>query len=226
RRHGGGVAGPQERAVGPGPPCSCTSTWWRVLQPRPPRSVGMFVAVRPSSTARASSRCATSSGSSPSWDSAYSSCGISSSAKPRARAWISRSSGVSPYTRAPSVVELARPVVEPGETLTDCSVYGPLAAMTTVPRSADAVVVGGGTNGAWTAWFLRQAGPGDVSLAERDPLAQGASARSAGMVRAQGGTEAAVRLGLFSRDFYAGQQEALGTHSRFVRRGYLISGVH
>jgi sarcosine oxidase subunit beta len=94
--------------------------------------------------------------------------------------------------------------------------------MTTVPRSADAVVVGGGTIGAWTAWFLRQAGLGDVVLVERDTLGQGASSRAAGMVRAQGGTEAAVRLGLFSRDFYAGQQAALGIDSGFVAQGYFM----
>ena len=94
--------------------------------------------------------------------------------------------------------------------------------MTTVPRSADAVVVGGGTIGAWTAWFLRQAGLGDVVLVERDTLGQGASSRAAGMVRAQGGTPAAVRLGLFSRDFYAGQQEALGIDSGFVAQGYFM----
>jgi sarcosine oxidase subunit beta len=94
--------------------------------------------------------------------------------------------------------------------------------MTTVPRSADAVVVGGGTIGAWTAWFLRQAGLGDVVLIERDTLGQGASSRAAGMVRAQGGTEAAVRLGLFSRDFYRGQHEALGIDSGFVAQGYFM----
>jgi sarcosine oxidase subunit beta len=42
------------------------------------------------------------------------------------------------------------------------------------------------------------------------------------MVRAQGGTEAAVRLGLFSRDFYAGQQERLGIDSGFVAQGYFM----
>ncbi|WP_151083536.1 NAD(P)/FAD-dependent oxidoreductase [Nocardioides cynanchi] len=94
--------------------------------------------------------------------------------------------------------------------------------MTTVPRSADAVVVGGGTIGAWTAWFLRQSGLGDVVLLERDTLGQGASSRAAGMVRAQGGTEAAVRLGMFSRDFYTGQQEALGIDSGFVAQGYFM----
>jgi sarcosine oxidase, subunit beta len=96
-----------------------------------------------------------------------------------------------------------------------------LAVMTTVPRTADAVVVGGGTIGAWTAWNLAQAGL-DVVLLERETLGQGASSRAAGMVRAQGGTEAAVRLGLYSRDFYAGQQDLLGIDSGFVAQGYFM----
>jgi sarcosine oxidase subunit beta len=90
------------------------------------------------------------------------------------------------------------------------------------PRTADAVVVGGGTIGAWCAWFLREAGLADVVLLERRTLGTGASPRAAGMVRAQGGTEAAVQLGLFSRDFYAGQQERLGIDSGFVAQGYFM----
>ena len=65
-------------------------------------------------------------------------------------------------------------------------------------------------------------GIGDVVLLERDTLGQGASARAAGMVRAQGGTEAAVRLGMFSRDFYLGQQDLLGIDSGFVEQGYFM----
>ena len=90
------------------------------------------------------------------------------------------------------------------------------------PRTADAVVVGGGTVGAWCAWFLREAGLADVVLVEQRTLGSGASSRAAGMVRAQGGTEAAVRLGLFSRDFYAGQQQRLGIDSGFVAQGYFM----
>ncbi len=94
--------------------------------------------------------------------------------------------------------------------------------MTSVPRAADAVVVGGGTIGAWTAWFLRRAGLADVVLLEADTLGQGASSRAAGMVRAQGGTEWAVRLGMFSRDFYRRQPEELGLDSGFVEQGYFM----
>jgi sarcosine oxidase subunit beta len=105
--------------------------------------------------------------------------------------------------------------------LTDCSVYGTLAGVTSaLPRTADAVVVGGGTIGAWCAWFLREAGLTDVVLLERDTLGAGASPRAAGMVRAQGGTEVAVRLGLFTRDFYASQPDRVPLDSGFVAQGY------
>jgi glycine/D-amino acid oxidase-like deaminating enzyme len=83
-------------------------------------------------------------------------------------------------------------------------------------------VVGGGTVGAWCAYFLRRAGLDRVVLVEKGSLGQGASSRAAGVVRTQGGTEEAVRLGLWSREFYLGQREELGTDSGFVEQGYLL----
>jgi sarcosine oxidase subunit beta len=91
-----------------------------------------------------------------------------------------------------------------------------------LPKSADAVVVGGGTIGAWCAWFLRQSGLSRVVLVEAGILGKGASSRAAGMVRAQGGTEAAVRLGMFSRAFYRSQRDLLGIDSGFVEQGYFM----
>jgi sarcosine oxidase, subunit beta len=91
-----------------------------------------------------------------------------------------------------------------------------------VPASADAVVVGGGTVGAWCAYFLRQAGLDQVVLLEKRTLGQGASSRAAGVVRTQGGTSWAVRLGEWSRRFYLGQREELGIDSGFTPQGYLL----
>jgi sarcosine oxidase subunit beta len=91
-----------------------------------------------------------------------------------------------------------------------------------LPRTADAVVVGGGTIGAWAAWFLKHAGLSRVVLIEAETLGKGASSRAAGMVRAQGGTEVAVRLGMFSREFYLVQQQLLGIDSGFVEHGYFM----
>ena len=90
------------------------------------------------------------------------------------------------------------------------------------PGSADAVVVGGGTIGGWCAYFLRRAGLDRVVLLEKGMLGQGASSRAAGVVRMQGGTPTAVRLGQWSRRFYLGQRDELGTDSGFVAPGYLL----
>jgi sarcosine oxidase, subunit beta len=105
--------------------------------------------------------------------------------------------------------------------LTECSVY---ASIDSVPMSdsADAVVVGGGTVGAWCAYFLRQAGLGRVVLIEKGQLGQGASSRAAGVVRMQGGTPEAVRLGVWSRQFYLSQLAEIGTDSGFTEQGYLL----
>ena len=91
-----------------------------------------------------------------------------------------------------------------------------------LPKTADAVVVGGGTVGAWCAYFLRRAGLSDVVLIEKGVLGQGASSRAAGVVRVQGGTPEAVRLGVWSRSFYLGQRAEIGTDSGFVQQGYLL----
>jgi sarcosine oxidase, subunit beta len=93
---------------------------------------------------------------------------------------------------------------------------------TVTSADADAVVVGGGTVGAWCAYFLRKAGLRRVVLLEKGFLGQGASSRAAGVVRLQGGTPEAVRLGQWSRQFYLGQHAELGTDSGFTEQGYLL----
>jgi sarcosine oxidase subunit beta len=87
---------------------------------------------------------------------------------------------------------------------------------------ADGVVAGGGTVGAWCGYFLRRAGVGRVVLLEKGVLGQGASSRAAGIVRTQGGTPEAVRLGQWSRRFYLGQRSEIGTDSGFTEQGYLL----
>ncbi len=93
---------------------------------------------------------------------------------------------------------------------------------TPLPASADAVVVGGGTVGGWCAWFLHRAGAGRVVVVERGVLGEGASSRAAGMVRGQGGTPAAVVLGMWTRDFYRGQRDELALDSGFREQGYYL----
>jgi sarcosine oxidase subunit beta len=88
--------------------------------------------------------------------------------------------------------------------------------------TADVVVVGGGTVGAWTAVQLAERGVGRVVLLESATLGDGASSRAAGMVRAQGGTETAVRLGLRTQEFYRSTAERFPLDCGFVEQGYLM----
>jgi len=89
------------------------------------------------------------------------------------------------------------------------------------PGTADVVVVGGGTVGAWCAYFLRRDGL-RVTLIEKGVLGQGASSRAAGVVRAQGGTPEAVQLAQWSQRFYQRQRDEIGIDSGFVAQGYLL----
>src|SRR6185437_10900944 len=180
----------------------------------------MFVAYSPRSMARRSCSASSPSGRCPPASSACSSSGIRSSTNARARLCSSRSCGDRPY-----MAMLLGPVLH--EWLTDRSVYASVGSVNSAnlgaasgAGTADAVVVGGGTVGAWAAWFLRRSGLSKVVLLEAGTLGQGASSRAAGMVRAQGGTPTAVRLGMFSRDFYVGQAAELGIDSGFVAQGY------
>lgn len=98
----------------------------------------------------------------------------------------------------------------------------PASCSVTSGPTADAVVIGGGTVGGWCAWFLRRRGLERVVLVEAGTLGSGASSRAAGMVRAQGGTPTAVRLGMASQDFYRSQPDLVGVDSGFVPQGYFM----
>src|SRR6201991_2376328 len=89
-------------------------------------------------------------------------------------------------------------------------------------RSADVVVVGGGTVGAWTAVLLAESGVPNVVLLEARTLGDGASSHAAGMVRAQGGTEAPIVLGLRTQEFYAASGDRFPLDCGFVAQGYLM----
>src|ERR1700733_9347836 len=143
---------------------------------------------------------------------------MSPSTNLRARSWMSRSSLESPYMAPASLCQ--HPATPPtGVCLTDRSVYAIVGSM---GESADVVVVGGGTIGGWCGAFLGAAGAGRVVLLERTRLGRGASSRAAGMVRAQGGTEIAVKLGIWSIDFYRRQRDEIGFDSGFVEQGYFM----
>ena len=88
--------------------------------------------------------------------------------------------------------------------------------------TADVVVVGGGTVGAWTAVLLAESGAGHVVLLEATTLGDGASSRAAGMVRAQGGTKPAILLGLRTQEFYSTSGDRFPLDCGFKAQGYLM----
>jgi sarcosine oxidase, subunit beta len=86
----------------------------------------------------------------------------------------------------------------------------------------DAAVVGGGNLGLWTARGLARRGVGRVAVLDRGWFGFAATARSAGMVRAQGGTETAVLLGVRSRELYRLLGAEVGLDDGFTRTGYYV----
>src|SRR5579885_3057111 len=89
-------------------------------------------------------------------------------------------------------------------------------------QSLDVVVIGGGNLGLWTAYHLARRGAGSIAVCERHWCGFGATTRSAGMMRQQGGTETAIKLGKWSRDLYLQLGAELGLDSGFVQTGYYV----
>jgi len=86
----------------------------------------------------------------------------------------------------------------------------------------DVCVVGGGNLGLWTAHRLARRGIGRIAVLERGWAGGGATSRSAGVVRQQGGSETAAKLGKLSRELYLRLGDELGLDSGFRETGYYI----
>jgi sarcosine oxidase subunit beta len=88
--------------------------------------------------------------------------------------------------------------------------------------SYDVLIIGGGNLGMWTAYFLAKRGLHRIAICERYWAGFGATTRSAGIVRQQGGSETAVKLGKWSRELYQELGRELGLGSGFVEVGYYV----
>jgi sarcosine oxidase subunit beta len=93
--------------------------------------------------------------------------------------------------------------------------------MSTVPSSAEVVVVGGGVIGTSVAFHLAEAGV-DVCLLERDQLAGGSTSRAAGGVRAQFSDPLNIAIGLRSIDAFTRFGERPGAEIDLHQVGYLF----
>jgi len=93
--------------------------------------------------------------------------------------------------------------------------------VSSLPKSADAVVVGGGVIGTSAAFHLAEAGV-DVCLIERDELAGGSTSRAAGGFRAQFSDPLNIALGLRSIDAFTRFAERPGYDIDLHQVGYLF----
>jgi len=91
-----------------------------------------------------------------------------------------------------------------------------------MPDVADAVVIGGGVNGASTAWQLAKRGTSKVILLDKNGVGSGATSWSSGNVRLHYTLEPLARMALYGREMFANWTDAVGGDCGFHRTGYLV----
>ncbi|MGU3497690.1 NAD(P)/FAD-dependent oxidoreductase [Mycobacterium sp. C31M] len=91
--------------------------------------------------------------------------------------------------------------------------------------TADVVIVGGGLEGAATAWALSQRGVTDVFVAERSTVGAGMTGKSSGIVRCHYGVSSLAAMATSSLDVFEKPQQFLGdeaTDIGFRQTGYVV----
>jgi len=88
--------------------------------------------------------------------------------------------------------------------------------------SCDVAIIGGGIVGAAVAWNLAKAGCRDVAVVEREiNPGLGSTAKAAGGIRAQFGSDINIRLSKLSLDLFETFSKDVGVEVDFVQAGYL-----
>ena len=91
-----------------------------------------------------------------------------------------------------------------------------------MPRTASAVVIGGGVVGCSIAYHLARRGQRDVVVLEREAVGSGTTSKAAGGIRAQFPTETEVRFSLEAIGVFERFQEEFGVDIGYRRIGYLF----
>jgi sarcosine oxidase subunit beta len=95
--------------------------------------------------------------------------------------------------------------------------------MVDLPKTASAVIIGGGVMGASTAYHLAKRGVSDIVLLEKEQFfGQGATGRCAGGVRYQFATDVNIRLSLQSLPMLERFAEEMGQPVDYRQCGYLF----
>jgi sarcosine oxidase subunit beta len=90
------------------------------------------------------------------------------------------------------------------------------------PRTASAVIVGGGVVGCSIAYQLARRGVRDVVVVERETVGSGTTSKAAGGIRAQFPTETEIRFSLESLEVLRNFTEEFGVDPGFKQIGYLF----
>jgi glycine/D-amino acid oxidase-like deaminating enzyme len=95
--------------------------------------------------------------------------------------------------------------------------------MTTMPRTADVVIIGGGVTGTSTALHLTRRGVRNVVVVEKGAIASGATGKSSACVRQHYSTAETCRMIRYSLDFFQHFAEHTdGESCGFRHTGYLL----
>ena len=97
-----------------------------------------------------------------------------------------------------------------------------MAAAMDLPRTADAVIIGGGVVGCSIAYNLARRGVRDVLVLERETVGSGTTSKAAGGIRAQFPTETEIRFSLESIRVFERFEEEFGVDPGYRKIGYLF----
>jgi len=91
-----------------------------------------------------------------------------------------------------------------------------------VTETADVVIVGGGIEGAATAWALAQRGITNVVVLERNTVGSGMTGKSSGIVRCHYGVSSLAAMATVGLEVFEKAQEIFGTDIGFRQTGYVV----
>src|SRR5918912_1571598 len=92
----------------------------------------------------------------------------------------------------------------------------------TLPRTADAVIVGGGVVGCAIAYHLARRGMSNVLVVERAAVGSGTTSKAAGGIRAQFATETEIRFSLEAIRVFERFEDEFGVDPGYKKIGYLF----
>lgn len=89
-------------------------------------------------------------------------------------------------------------------------------------QTAEFLIIGGGIIGSSIAYHLAKRGARQVIVLEQATLGSGSTAKAAGGIRAQFGSEISIRMSLYSQNIYRHFKEEFGITADYAEIGYLF----